>query len=167
MPVMDDILRHAALFLIALIGMEAVAWATHRWVMHGFLWILHKSHHSPRTGPFEWNDLFAVIFSFPSIVLIWFGVHGGQPDLLWVGLGIAGYGVVYFVFHDVIVHRRVKHPYRGKSAYMKRIIQAHRLHHAVHTKEGAVSFGFLWAPPVRILKDQLRDNGTTVGSLAD
>ena len=164
---MDDTLRHAALFLIALIGMEAVAWAAHRWVMHGFLWVLHKSHHRSRTGPFEWNDLFAVMFSLPSIVLIWFGVHGGQPDLLWVGLGIAGYGVVYFVFHDVIVHRRVKHPYRGKSAYMKRIIQAHRLHHAVHTKDGAVSFGFLWAPPVRVLKDQLRASGTTVGSLAD
>jgi len=39
---------------------------------------------------------------------------------------------------------------------MKRIVQAHRLHHAVETKEGAVSFGFLWAPPAEALKAELK-----------
>jgi beta-carotene 3-hydroxylase len=32
---------------------------------------------------------------------------------------------------------------------MKRIVQAHRLHHAVESKHGTVSFGFLWAPRPR------------------
>jgi beta-carotene 3-hydroxylase len=38
---------------------------------------------------------------------------------------------------------------------MKRIVQAHRLHHAVEEREGAVSFGFLWAPPAERLKARL------------
>src|SRR3546814_3380212 len=42
-----------------------------------------------------------------------------------------------------------------RSSYMKRIVQAHRLHHAVETKDGAVSFGFLWALPVAMLKARL------------
>jgi beta-carotene 3-hydroxylase len=39
---------------------------------------------------------------------------------------------------------------------MKRIVQAHRLHHAVETKDGTVSFGFLWAPPPEALKAELK-----------
>jgi hypothetical protein len=31
--------------------------------MHGFLWVLHKSHHEPRKGAFELNDLFGFIFA--------------------------------------------------------------------------------------------------------
>ena len=38
---------------------------------------------------------------------------------------------------------------------MKRIVQAHRLHHAVETKHGTVSFGFLWAPRPDALKAEL------------
>ncbi len=47
-------------------------------------------------------------------------------------------------------------PRRFGGAYLKRLIQAHRLHHAVRSREGAVSFGFLYAPPVKKLKEQLR-----------
>ena len=42
---------------------------------------------------------------------------------------------------------------------MKRIVQAHRLHHAVETREGTVSFGFLWAPRPEILKAELARRG--------
>jgi beta-carotene 3-hydroxylase len=38
---------------------------------------------------------------------------------------------------------------------MKRIVQAHRLHHAVETRRGTVSFGFLWAPRPDTLKAEL------------
>ncbi|WP_319560532.1 hypothetical protein [Marispirochaeta sp.] len=34
----------------------------------------------------------------------------------------------------------------AKNPYMKRIINAHRTHHSTATKEGAVSFSFLYAP---------------------
>ena len=148
---------HLALFLAAFAFMEAFAWVTHRYVMHGFMWVWHKSHHEPREGAFELNDLFAVVFAAPAIVAIYFGANG-TPWLLPVGLGITAYGFVYFIFHDGMVHRRFKTPF-GKSAFWKRAIQAHRIHHAVHTKEGAVSFGFLVARPVRELKAQLRARG--------
>jgi beta-carotene 3-hydroxylase len=145
------------LFLATVLGMEGVAYAAHRWVMHGPGWFLHESHHRPRTGRFELNDLYAAIFAIPSIVLIFGGVQlGWGAWATWVGAGIAAYGAIYFGFHDVIVHRRVPHRYVPRSRYMKRIVQAHRLHHAVETKEGTVSFGFLWAPPPEALKAELK-----------
>lgn len=131
--------------------MEGVAWLMHKYVMHGWLWSLHESHHRPRTGRFEKNDLFAVFFAAPSIWLIWLGVSG-WPALLWVGLGMTAYGFAYFTFHDGIVHRRLPFRYHGKNRYMRRIIEAHWVHHAVTTKEHAVSFGFLYAPPVAELQ---------------
>lgn len=145
------------LFLATIAAMEGVAYAAHRWVMHGIGWFLHESHHRPRVGPFEWNDLYAVIFAIPSFVLLLGGAQlGWWPGSTWIGAGIAAYGAIYFGFHDVIVHRRIAHRYVPRSNYMKRIVQAHRLHHAVETKHGTVSFGFLWAPPAQKLKAQLR-----------
>jgi beta-carotene 3-hydroxylase len=139
------------LFAGALAGMEAVAYYTHKYVMHGFLWSLHKSHHVPRRGLFEKNDLFAVIFAVPSIVLIYLGVHV-YDRLLWVGLGMAAYGLVYFAFHDLLVHRRIPHRFTPKRGYLRRVVQAHYMHHATKGKYGAVSFGFVYAPSLGKLK---------------
>lgn len=147
------------LFLLTILLMEGFAYAMHRWVMHGFLWSLHRSHHEPRAGIWEANDWFGVIFALPSILLIFLGTQGGfWSGLAWIGGGIAGYGLVYFIFHDWLVHERIPSRYVPKSRYMKRIVQAHKLHHAVNSKQGTVSFGFLWAPPVRALKAQLAAN---------
>ncbi len=143
-----------ALFLGALAFMEGFAWVMHRYVMHGFMWVWHRSHHEPRGGAFELNDLFAVVFAAPAIVAIWLGVNTALTWMLPVGLGITAYGAIYFLFHDGLVHRRFPMP-KAKSDYWKRLIQAHRFHHAVHAKDGCVSFGFLMAPPVRTLKAQL------------
>lgn len=148
------------IFLATVAAMELFANVTHRWVMHGPGWFLHASHHRARHGPLEWNDLYAVIFAIPSIALIYGGVQGGWGD--WataVGAGIAAYGAIYFGFHDVIVHNRLPHRIVPRSAYFKRIVQAHRLHHAVESRLGAVSFGFLVAPPVDVVKAQLRASG--------
>jgi beta-carotene 3-hydroxylase len=145
------------LFLVTVAVMEGIAYAAHRWVMHGPGWFLHASHHRARTGAFELNDLYAVVFAIPSFVLLLGGVQlGWWPGCTWIGAGIAAYGAIYFCFHDVIVHRRLHHRYVPRSAYMKRIVQAHRLHHAVESKHGTVSFGFLWAPRADILKAQLK-----------
>jgi beta-carotene 3-hydroxylase len=144
------------LFIGTLAAMEGFAYAAHRWVMHGPGWFLHASHHRPRTGLFETNDLYAVIFALPSLLLILGGLHWGWGAwAVWVGAGVAAYGFIYFCFHDVIVHKRIGHRYVARSTYMKRIVQAHRLHHAVETKEGAVSFGFLYAPRADALKAEL------------
>ena len=101
-----------------------------------------------------------MIFALPSILLLYGGVQlGWWPGTIWIGAGIAAYGAIYFGFHDVIVHRRIGHRYVPRSAYMKRIVQAHRLHHAVESKHGTVSFGFLWAPPAEALKAELNRRG--------
>lgn len=155
-----SILTGLLLFLATVAFMEGVAYVSHRWVMHGPGWFLHESHHRPRTGMFELNDLYGAIFAIPSITLIWGGVQSDWGTwAVWVGAGIAGYGAIYFGFHDVIVHKRVGTRYIPKSAYMKRIIQAHRLHHVVETRQGTLSFGFIWAPKPEALKAELQRRG--------
>ena len=154
-----------ALFLGALAFMEGFAFVMHKYVMHGFMWVWHKSHHEPRTGVFELNDLFAVVFAAPAILAIWLGVNGGMPLMLPVGLGITAYGAIYVLFHDGLVHRRWPMP-KAKSDYWKRLIQAHRFHHAVHARDGCVSFGFLMAPPVRRLKAQLEARNVDLHTVA-
>ncbi|MBS0505572.1 MAG: sterol desaturase family protein [Proteobacteria bacterium] len=144
------------LFVATVAAMEGVAYAAHRWVMHGPGWVLHASHHRARTGWFEANDLYFVLFAAPSILLLLGGIRLGWGDwAAWIGAGIAGYGAIYAIFHDVIVHRRLAHRYVPRSDYMKRIVQAHRLHHVVETRKGTVSFGFLFAPPPDVLKAEL------------
>lgn len=150
------------LFLLTVAAMEGFAYGMHRWVMHGPGWFLHASHHRPRDGWFEWNDLYAAIFATPSIVLLLGGVRlGWWPGCAWIGAGIAAYGAIYFGFHDAIVHGRAGVRVVPRSRYLKRIVQAHRLHHAVATRNGAVSFGFLWAlPPARLKRklDRVRND---------
>ncbi|MCB8838733.1 sterol desaturase family protein [Aurantimonas sp. VKM B-3413] len=144
-----------AVFLV----MEAVAWAAHKYIMHGWGWGWHRSHHEPREGLFEKNDLYAVVFSVLAIAL--FAIAGlGHPVVGAIAVGITLYGAFYFIVHDGLVHQRW--PFRNipHKGYAKRLVQAHRLHHAVEGKDGAVSFGFLYAPPVDRLRDQLRAAGT-------
>lgn len=145
------------LFVATIVFMEGFAYVMHRWVMHGRLgWLLHESHHRARQGRFELNDLYGAIFALPSVVLINRGLHGDWGAwAAWVGAGIVGYGAIYFGFHDVIVHRRVAHRIVPRSAYFKRIVQAHRIHHVVESRDGTVSFGFIYAPPVERLKAAL------------
>ena len=155
-----DIVLGLLIFLATVAFMEGVAYVMHRWVMHGPGWFLHKSHHRPRTGFWELNDLYFVIFATPSIALLVLGTSGTWGMwATWVGAGIAGYGAIYLGFHDIIVHQRLPNRYVARSPYMKRIVQAHRLHHVVETKEGTVSFGFLVAPKPEVLKAQLKAGG--------
>jgi beta-carotene 3-hydroxylase len=141
--------------LLTVVAMEGVSILTHRHVMHGFGWGWHRSHHEPRTGWFEKNDLYAIVFAALAIVLIALGTSGRHP-LEWIGAGMTAYGVLYFMVHDGLVHRRWPFRYVPRSGYLKRLYQAHRMHHAVEGKDRAVSFGFLYAPPVAALKQQLR-----------
>lgn len=144
---MESALIFVLLVVVTVVAMEGVAYLMHRYLMHGPLWFLHESHHRREKGRFELNDLFGVFFAVPSIILIYLGTHG-HPALLAVGIGMTAYGAIYFGFHDVIVHRRLPHRIRPRSRYLQRIIKAHQIHHATREKEGAVSFGFIYAPPI-------------------
>ncbi len=143
-------------FALSFAGMEACAWLTHRYIMHGPLWFIHKTHHRPRRGWFELNDVFGLLFAAIAAPLIYFG-HQGQPALLGIGLGMAGYGIAYFLVHDVLVHRRVGHRFTPARGYLRRVHQAHHMHHAVRERDGAVSFGFLAAPRPETLAKKLKD----------
>lgn len=136
-----------AIVLGTFIFMESVAWFAHKYIMHGFGWAWHKDHHNHHKGFFEKNDYYAFVFSILASSTIIYGSNNANWwFLMYIGFGITLYGVAYFVFHDLIVHRRIKIKYKTQSSYMKRIMHAHYLHHKVHTKEGAEAFGFLFAP---------------------
>lgn len=126
---------------------EFVAWFTHKYIMHGILWTWHKSHHTVHDHTLERNDLFALVFSIPSIGLIYYAsLVIYNPYLIAVGVGIFCYGAFYLVFHDIIVHQRMKWRPQKRSKYLQRMIHAHYVHHSKHTKEGCEAFGFLIAP---------------------
>jgi beta-carotene 3-hydroxylase len=133
-------LRPIFIFLIAFAAMEFVAYVAHRYVYHGLLWIFHKSHHEPRNGFFEWNDLFPLVFASVTIAVIWYATAPPiQTDVLALALGVTLYGIVYTVVHDIYVHRRID----GlviRSNYLQRVKKAHMVHHAT----GGEPYGLLF-----------------------
>lgn len=150
------------LVMIALLTvglMEAFAWWAHKYVMHGKTgWNWHRSHHEETESWFEKNDLYALVFAAFAICLFMVGQFL-SPVILAIASGITMYGLLYFVAHDGLVHQRWPFRYVPHRGYAKRLVQAHRLHHAVEGREDCVSFGFLYAPPIDRLKAQLRGSG--------
>ncbi|WP_374471131.1 sterol desaturase family protein [Phenylobacterium sp.] len=147
---------NTASFLAGVVAMEGVAWATHRYVMHGVLWNWHRSHHEPgRKGP-ELNDLFGLVFAGIAVGLFWLGARPGFAPVWWLAMGMTAYGVLYALVHDGLVHRRFPFPIRPRRGYLLRLVQAHHLHHISHERDGAVSFGFLWAQDPDRLRAQLQ-----------
>ncbi|WP_095011950.1 sterol desaturase family protein [Tsuneonella mangrovi] len=149
-------------FLIVLastLAMEGVAWASHKYVMHGFGWAWHRDHHEPHDGFFEKNDRFALVGAAMSISMFALGsplvmrANAWWPGT-WIGLGILLYGIVYTLVHDGLVHQRWFR-WVPKRGYAKRLVQAHKLHHATIGKEGGVSFGFVFARDPAKLKAEL------------
>src|SRR5882724_3636224 len=138
----------AIFYILILLGtfivMETVTWCTHRFVMHGFLWYLHKDHHQPEPGFFEKNDTFFFIFAAPSILLIWLGTFRHVWWLQAIGFGIMAYGFAYFLLHDVIIHQRLKWFARSNNNYVRAIRWAHKMHHKHLDKQEGESFGMLY-----------------------
>lgn len=137
-------LFYISILLGTFIVMEAVTWATHKYVMHGFLWYLHRDHHQKEPGFFEKNDLFFVIFAVPSMLLIGFGTYNEIWWMQAIGFGIMLYGFAYFLVHDVIIHQRFKWFSRSKNTYVRAIRWAHKMHHRHLSKEDGESFGMLY-----------------------
>lgn len=144
-----------AVVIATVIGMELWAWYAHKYIMHGWGWAWHRDHHEPHDNTLEKNDLFAVVFgSFAAFLFI---VGSLWSDLLWwIAVGITLYGVIYTLVHDGLVHQRYFR-WVPKRGYAKRLVQAHKLHHATVGKEGGVSFGFVFARDPAKLKAELKE----------
>jgi beta-carotene 3-hydroxylase len=139
------------LFIATTIGtfllMECITWLTHKYVMHGFLWYLHKDHHQPKyQNIFEKNDAFFVIFAIPSILLFYFGINPELNYLFFIGLGILFYGLAYFFVHDILIHQRIKWFKNTNIKYFKGLRKAHKIHHKHLNKEDGECFGMLNVP---------------------
>lgn len=142
---------HLFIYILITLGtfaaMEFVAWFTHKYVMHGALWSWHEDHHKPhyeKEGFFEKNDLFFLVFAIPSFLCYVFGsLFTSTHFLLYIGIGISLYGLVYFLIHDVYIHQRFKWFRQLDSRYSKAILRAHGAHHANQDKEDCTSFGLL------------------------
>lgn len=150
-----------ALIVIATVAaMEFIAWSSHKYIMHGFGWAWHRDHHEPHDKLLERNDLYAVFGAGMSIGAFALGSElvMGQDAWwpgTWIGLGVLIYGVIYTLIHDGLVHQRYFR-WVPKRGYAKRLVQAHKLHHATIGKEGGVSFGFVLARDPAALKRDLK-----------
>jgi hypothetical protein len=65
-------------------------WA-HRALWHASLWHMHESHHRPRDGPFELNDVFAIVNAVPAMSLLAYGFfnRGLVPGLCFGAVSLS------------------------------------------------------------------------------
>ena len=147
-------LEAIATTLGTLIFMEFFAWWAHKYVMHGWGWEWHRDHHEPHDNTFEKNDLYATVFGTINMCMYLFGSIYWEW-LWWAAMGVNLYGVIYAIVHDGLVHQRYFR-WVPKKGYAKRLVQAHKLHHATIGKEGGVSFGFVIARDPAKLKAELK-----------
>ena len=123
-------MRFAIVILISFAMMEFVSYLAHRFLYHGIGWIFHRSHHEPRAGVFEWNDIFPAMFASITITLMALTVDdAGQSDVFAAAIGIGLYGMVYFFIHDLYVHRRAKW-LKIRIPFLLKLKRAHAIHHA-------------------------------------
>ena len=133
-------------FLATYCFMEFMAWFTHKYIMHGVLWPLHKDHHKKNHDSwFERNDAFFIFYAVViGFFLLW------KYEGLWVGLpigiGIFAYGLSYFFVHDIFIHQRFKLFRNANNWYAKGVRRAHKIHHKHLGKKDGECFGMLFVP---------------------
>ncbi|MFM1877918.1 MAG: hypothetical protein RLZZ241_784 [Bacteroidota bacterium] len=127
--------------------MEFMAWFTHKFIMHGFLWYLHQDHHKKdHDSWFERNDAFFIFYAVVSMSFISLGVYKNFWQGWPIGLGILAYGIAYFMVHDIFIHQRFKIFRNANNWYAKGIRRAHKMHHKHLGKEDGECFGMLFVP---------------------
>lgn len=135
------------IYLATFFSMEFMAWFTHKYVMHGFLWHIHADHHKKdHDSWFERNDLFFIFYAVVSMgcIMLWseYGVWFALP----IGIGIFSYGLAYFMVHDIFIHQRFKIFKKADNIYAKGIRRAHKIHHKHIGKKEGENFGMLIVP---------------------
>lgn len=134
-------------FILTFLIMEFMAWFTHKYVMHGFLWSLHADHHKKdHDSWFERNDAFFIFYAIVSITCFYTWSIGSFDLGLAIGLGILAYGIAYFFVHDIFIHQRFKMFRNANNRYAKAVRRAHKMHHKHIGKEKGECFGMLIVP---------------------
>ena len=139
------------LALIGFVAMEPITAATHRFVMHGVGWALHRSHHRQAAARWEANDAFPVMFA--AVVCLGFAIGfnvGGAGALVPLGVGITLYGLAYALVHDVYIHGRLGR-FRRRVAVLDRLADAHELHH----RFGGAPYGMLVPVVSRAVRERV------------
>lgn len=130
--------------------MEFIAWSNHKYLMHGFLWYLHRDHHENATRGlrkrFEKNDAFFVIYAAPAIYLLIAGFSGNSPFMVATGAGFSLYGIVNFLIHDVMYHKRLPVFKNIRNKYLLAAMRAHDAHHKPKSRDDFHVFGLLIFP---------------------
>jgi beta-carotene 3-hydroxylase len=136
-------MRAAVVVLLAFAAMEPITYAAHRWLMHGLAARLHRSHHVNAAravaSRLEANDVFPVAFA--GVVLTAFATGFnvvGLSLLVPASAGVTLYGAVYFLVHDVYVHRRIA-LFSSQPRWLEYLAAEHRRHH----RTGAEPYGML------------------------
>ncbi len=143
---LSDILLFVIWASIGFCGMEIISYLVHRFVFHGLLWDVHKTHHEPTHGLFEANDLFSVFFAAVSVGMMYYGMNDPLSSVLFaIGSGIALYGILYFIIHDLFAHKRFM-PFKSDSKIMRLVRRAHQKHHQSVDKPGQEPFGLFLFP---------------------
>jgi beta-carotene 3-hydroxylase len=127
-------------------AMEMVAWASHKYIMHGLGWEMHRDHHQPSQGTLQRNDLFFLLFAIPAFLAIYHGTRLGYSWMVYLGAGISLYGLCYFLVHDVFIHQRFPWFTRTDNVYFRAIRKAHKIHHKSQGKKDGECFGMLLVP---------------------
>lgn len=143
---------------VTAVAMEPAAALLHRAVMHGSGWAWHRSHHRPRRGTFERNDLFPVTFAGLTIAAMAVATVSGHPGVVAAGWGVTAYGLAYLAVHDLCIHGRAGDRFRPRGRYLSWVADAHRVHH----RTGRAPYGFL----VPIVPRAARATFTGVGTRA-
>ena len=128
---------------LSIAAMEAIAIISHKYIMHGPGWFLHKSHHIKHKNNFESNDYYFLFFSTPSIISIVLGLLYSNNIILSIGICVLCYGLIYIFLHDIRVHKRFGLSININISYFRKIKKSHLKHHSIKTKHGASNFGFI------------------------
>ena len=137
-------MKFVGLTIFGFVGMEIFSYAVHRFVFHGVFWKIHETHHIARKSAFEFNDIFSIVFALVSIFLMIFAEKPLFNSISFpIGLGMAIYGLIYFIVHDFFTHRRF-FAFKSNSKILLTIRAAHQRHHQTTEKIGVEPFGLFF-----------------------
>jgi len=131
--------------LVTAAAMEPWAMFLHGRVWHHRLWSVHRSHHSQRRGRFERNDALSALHApiAAALVMVGCNLHGlAAAVTIGAGAGMTAFGLAYVVVHDGLVHGRLPVAFLARVPWLRRVRNAHRVHHA----KGLAPYGLFLGP---------------------